>query len=748
MLQIINDQTTQKDRRKAIDANSRRGIGLGVFDGYHRGHQELIRTLIAKSQERDLVSCIFTFSGHPAVVSGNKDKISKGFLSTENGKMELLRNTGVDEIQCQEFSLEFSQISARSFLEEYLLDRLHCALIVVGYNYRFGRNREGDVVFLKTWAKEKNIEVIVIEPVVFCGSSISSSTIRKSISKGDFETANAMLGRAYTLSGTVMPGQKLGRKLGFPTANIYPEAGICLPENGVYVTRLKTEDHTYESVTNIGLRPSVTGTVATPIIETMMLDHNVELYGKEIQVQFLHMLRKEKKFEQLDDLRQQIKKDIEKAAAWHMETEQCWEMANINRIPIYGIRSVRFTGDVLHIVVKMPLEKKAASQNALLARVLTASCKRFPSRPALSKYLDSLYGASIDSHVESSSDVQMIHFTADALHTWRGLSHPFHDTVELLFDMLFSPDMDQNGNFSKEIFESERCNLINEIQNRENDKTKYALDQCMDLLTAGTVQNIRSTGEIPMLKEISLEDLTRAYDTMMKEANISIFIAGNIDPSMMDQIMSLTEKVFKKNKSSFFLIPGKTPQCYTPEPSGVIRQEIKEVEQAKICIAYKGVMPYFSNAIGVVNVFNNMLGGDVHSLLFDVVREQMGLAYSVFSIPLRYFSGIVLVAGVAPEKAEITVDAMKEQLDRLARNDFDDIVFRSALESISFSYRAISDDLQSMIFYYSNAVTGGRNVSLQDALCFMNDFTREAVVEIAKKLEPSVTYVLTQSKAE
>jgi len=748
MLQIFNNHIMDQNNGGETDTLSPRGIGLGVFDGYHRGHQELIRTLISRTQERKMASCIFTFTSHPAAISGNKEKISMGLLASEEEKMNLLKATGVDEILCQEFSVEFSHISARMFLEDYLLEQLHCALIVVGFNYRFGRNREGDVSFLKAWAKEKDIEVIVIEPVVFCGVSISSSAIRKSIAKGDFEMANAMLGREYSLSGTVMPGQKLGRKLGFPTANIQPAPGICLPENGVYVTRLKTNDHAYESITNIGFRPSVSGTVTTPIIETMMLDHDADLYGKEIQVQFLHMLRKEKKFDQLEALRQQVQKDIQKAGIWHTESEQCWEMAKINRIPIYGIRSVRFTGNVINIVVKTPLLKRAASRNTLLARVLTASCRQFPSRPALSKYLDSLYGASIDSHVESSSDVQMIHFTADALNTWRGLSHPFHDAVELLFDMLSFPDMDSDGCFSNEIFESERCNLINEIHNRENDKTKYALDQCMDFLTAGTVQNIKSTGETAVLEEITLEELTLAYAAMMEEADISIFIAGNIDASMMDRIEDLTAKTFQNNKSAYTLFPGKTPQYYKPAPSNETHYEIKEIEQAKVCIAYKGIMPYFSNGIGAVNVFHNMLGGDVHSLLFDVVREQMGLAYSVFSAPLRYFSSIVLVAGVAPEKTEIAIDAMKEQVNRLAKNDFDDVLFRSALESISYSYRAIPDDLQSMIYYYSNAVTGGRNVSLQDALCFMKDFTRETIVEIAKKLELSITYVLTPSKIE
>lgn len=725
--------------------DNKRGIGLGVFDGCHRGHQELIRTLLSRTQELGMTSCIYTFCNHPALISGNHDKISMGLLSSEEDKIELLKNTGVDEILCQEFSKEFANVSALEFLEKYLYELLNTSLIVVGYNYQFGRGREGDVSFLKTWAKEKGIEVIVIDSVVFNGASISSSTIRKSIKKGDFETVTAMLGREYSLSGIVMPGQKLGTKLGFPTANVKPSKELCLPDNGVYVTRLKIDDHTYESITNIGIRPSISETTETPIIETMILDNDFDLYGKKIQIMFLHLLRKEKKFDQIEDLKSQVYKDIQKARTWHAESEHCWEMAKIRRIPIFGIRSTRFTGDVINIVIQMPLSKKTASINALLARVLTASCRQFPSRIAISKYLDSLYGASIDSHTEASGDIQLIHFTADALHTWRGLSFPFKDTVDLLFDMLLNPDFDKNGNFSKEIFESERYSLITELYTRENDKTKYALDKCIDFLTFDTVQNTRSTGEISILQEITLEEMTDAYNDLMEKAKFSIYVAGNIDSLVIDRICDLTEKTFYKNKSTFDLVPGKTPQCYKPAPFNEKHEEIKEIEQARVCIAYKGLMPYFSNSTGAITIFNSMLGGDVHSLLFDVVREQMGLAYSVFSVSLRYLSSVVLIAGVSPENTDITIKAMEAQVARLANNDFDDALFQSSIESVSYSYRAVSDDLHSMIFYYMNAMIGGRNVSLQDALCFMKDFSRETIVEIAKKLELSVIYTLTQS---
>ncbi|MHB1484577.1 MAG: bifunctional riboflavin kinase/FAD synthetase [Saccharofermentanales bacterium] len=730
------------------DSKRKRGIGLGTFDGFHRGHQELVRTLISRSLELDMISGIYTFNRHPALVSGNTDKISMGLITTDEEKIELLKETGIDEIICQEFTHEFSQITAFDFLEKYLYGKLNAGLIVAGFNFCFGKGREGNISFLREWAEKKGIEVIVIEPVEFEGVSISSSFIRKTIQKGRFETVNALLGREFTLSGTVKYGQKIGTRLGFPTANIYPGEGLCLPDNGVYATRLCVDGRTYESVTNIGLRPSAPDSVKTPIIETMILGRDMDLYGKNIKVSFLSHLRKEKKFDSLDELKKQVGKDIVNASKWHQDSEYCWETAKIGQIPIYCIHSGRFTGNVINISFKIPLSFETASKYSLLSRVLTATCKKYPSRTALSIYLDSLYGANITSHVESSGDVQVIHFTGDALHTWRGTTFPFKELTSLLFDIFLNPDFDSDGMFSKEIFESERANLITEINTRENDKTKYAFDKCLGFLTAGTVQSAKSSGDISMLEKMTVKDLTASYETLMNEADISVYAGGHIDLPLVDDLCEMTGRTFKMNPDRFRLYPAKTPQDFKAAPVDEIRNETKDIEQARICIAYKGGVPYFSKDNSAFTVLNNMLGGDVHSLLFDVVREKNKLAYSVFSVSVKYLSGIVLIAGVAPEKTAVAADLMKKQVERLANDDFDDSVFKSSMESVSYSIRSVSDDLSSMIFYYFNTKTSGRNVTLQDSHGFLDGVKREMIVKLAKNLESSVTYILTQEDAK
>ncbi len=743
MLKIINNNLISEIND---NSNTKRGIGLGVFDGYHRGHQELVRTLLSRSEELNIKASIYTFTKHPAFVAGNITKIAMGMISSENERIELLKKAGVDEILCQEFTSQFANVTPLEFLEKYLFEELNASLIVVGFNYLFGRNREGTVEFLKSWAKTRGVEVIVIEPVIFNGNYISSSIIRKSISKGHFEVANAMLGRNYSLTGIVIPGQKIGTKLGFPTANFYAEKSSCLPDNGVYATRLTVDGETLEAVTNIGLRPSAPVSVDSPIIETMALNKNIDLYGKEITVTFLHHLRKENKFDSLDALKTQIQKDIENIRDWHNKNEQCWEMLKVLDIPVYGIKSNRFTTDIIDITIKVPLTQINASRYALLSRILTSTCKQFPSRPLLSKYLDSLYGASIDTNIEALGDILVIHFTADALHTWRGQTSPINDTMALLFDILNSPDTNDKGKFSSEIFESERNNLIMELIARENDKTKYAYDKCGDFLTAGTIQNTRSSGDISVLKKIKMKDIIEAYNELLTSGNVSIFVAGKITSEFRQILDEQIRKTFALNKSMNHLYPGLKPQTLIPLPKNEIHKEIKDIEQAKVCIAYKGLMPYFSGQSGAVAILNSMLGGDVHSLLFDVVREKLGLAYSVFSFPMRYLSSVMLVAGVAHENVEVAIDAMKEQVRRLAENEYQDNLFDSAIESVSYSYRALSDDLHSMVHYYSSAMISGRNVSISDALIFVKNFDRQSISDIAKKLETSVVYVLTNDK--
>lgn len=726
------------------DNQIRRGVGLGVFDGFHLGHKELIQTLASRSTELGITSCVYTFTTHPAQTLNDSKRISKGLITTESDRIAKLKGSGIDEIILCEFSVQFSEMSPEEFLEDHLSGKLNAALIVVGFNFKFGKNRAGGIEMLKDWAYRNNIEVIVVEPVLYNGQSISSSVIRDKIKEAKITEVNAMLGRKHSIKGEVKSGQKLGRTLGFPTANTGLDADLCFPRNGVYFTKTLIDNKVYESITNIGIRPSVSGVLTDPIAETLILDTDIDLYGKSIEVFFLEYLREEKKFNSIEALSNQINEDVEKARLYHAEAEECFLLVQKGHVKLYGIKSVRFSTNVLEVIMRMPLSAELASVNTLLARVLTATCKRFPTRPEVSRYLDSQYGAQLDFHVETQGDLHVIMFTIDALRTFGDDKTPFMNSVRVLFDMFNDPSVDRDFLFDREIIESEKQSIISEITARDNDKQKYAMDRCIELYAPGSVQSIRSYGETKIIESVTPEMLKDAYADLIQKSDVSLYLAGNYSADTIDEISLYISGTFDKNVPSIKMIPGKTPEYFNPHTAFTEVREQKDVEQSKICIAYKNSIAYFSHKTIAFNVFNTLLGADVNSLLFQKVREEMGLAYSVYSMSLRYLGGVVLSAGVAHENVEIAENAMKEQVDKIAKGEFTMEMFNSAVVSCAYSYRCIPDNLHSIIRYYANSNIRGIDLSVNDSMHYLGNITREDIMDIARKLELHTIYILTK----
>lgn len=285
------------------------GVGLGSFDGLHRGHMALINTLLSECHIHDLHSVIYTFKKHPKHIL--RKKLFTPLLMTTEHKAKVLEKTGIDALFFQEFDEEFSRMTPESFIENILCKKLRAKLVVVGFNYRFGYMGKGDTLLLKKMGKKYGFEVIVIPPVQIRGEVVSSTSIRQCIMKGQMEKAFELLGKHFSIPGKVIHGRKQGRTMGFPTANMLPEDYLVMPACGVYITRTLYQDHWYSSVTNIGKCPTVTD-IDKITLETHMIGFTDELYGENIEVFFLKKLRNERKFETREDLIKQIKRDIEK----------------------------------------------------------------------------------------------------------------------------------------------------------------------------------------------------------------------------------------------------------------------------------------------------------------------------------------------------------------------------------------------------------------------------------------------------
>lgn len=279
-------------------------IALGSFDGLHLGHLSLIHKVREEAEKHGGKSIVYTFKNHPRAVL-NKEKGPK-LLMNNDEKAEILEEYGIDMLYFQEFDSEFMKMTPKEFIE-FLINRFNAKGLVVGFNYKFGYKNMGDTHLLKELQKEYGFELFVMEPCNYEGEVISSTRIRNSIENGDVYEAYEMLSHPLRLSGEVMHGRKIGRTIGFPTANLNYDKKFILPGIGVYYTNVKVNNNIYKGITSVGNNPTVEGKDLT--IETYILDFNEDIYGENIELFFIKKIRNEKKFSGIDQLKNQLKKD-------------------------------------------------------------------------------------------------------------------------------------------------------------------------------------------------------------------------------------------------------------------------------------------------------------------------------------------------------------------------------------------------------------------------------------------------------
>jgi len=280
-------------------------ITLGNFDGLHLGHQELIRKIILRAEETGGLSMVVTFRPHPLKILAPEK--CPPLISIYEEKIQLLEKLGIDVLVKIPFTLDFAAMEPRNFVKNILVDLLGAREIFVGYNYRFGKGRKGNIQLLRDLGKELGFIVREVEQVSLSGEVISSTRIRQLLINGDVEHAAKLLGRPYALCGIVVKGDGRGRGLGFPTANIASRHSI-IPSNGVYAVRLFVRDKYYDGIVNIGMRP--TFDAKSMAIEVHIFDFDEDIYGEEITVYFANKIREERKFENAEALINQINADI------------------------------------------------------------------------------------------------------------------------------------------------------------------------------------------------------------------------------------------------------------------------------------------------------------------------------------------------------------------------------------------------------------------------------------------------------
>jgi riboflavin kinase/FMN adenylyltransferase len=286
-------------------------LALGVFDGVHAGHSAVIGAAIDSAKQHGGSSVVVTFDPHPIRFLAPA-RAPRQLLASLDHKARILQRMGVGALLALPFHEALAALSAADFLA-MLQQGGKIASMAVGEDWRFGKGRSGDVAFLHEQGALHGFTVHALAPVMHEGERISSTRIRQAIRDGALAHATAMLGRAYSIEGTVVQGQQLGRTIGFPTANLALQEEL-LPPDGVWIVRAACAAETWQGVANLGLRPTVDG--SKRVFEVHLFDAQPELYGKTLEVTFLHYLRGEQKFANLDALQQQIQLDAQLARAW------------------------------------------------------------------------------------------------------------------------------------------------------------------------------------------------------------------------------------------------------------------------------------------------------------------------------------------------------------------------------------------------------------------------------------------------
>ena len=299
--------------RSISELNQLRGplfLAIGVFDGVHRGHQAVISTSARHARSAEGTSVVVTFDPHPAKVL--RPRNAPHLLTATQHKIALIRALGVSHLLIIEFNREFAATSPEDFVQQLVTHSKPLREICVGHEWSFGKDRRGNLDLLKKLGARFDFNVVGIPPVMVHGAVVSSTAIRQAVEAGSLAKAAEMLGREYTILGTVTRGDQLGKKIGFPTANLSAHSEQ-FPPNGVYLAEAWFEGVLYHGVVNLGYRPTVTGSKSQRLLEIHLLDFERDIYGEDLEVRFVRYLRPERKFDSVEALARQIDVDVRQA---------------------------------------------------------------------------------------------------------------------------------------------------------------------------------------------------------------------------------------------------------------------------------------------------------------------------------------------------------------------------------------------------------------------------------------------------
>lgn len=750
-------------------SDSDRAIGLGFFDGVHRGHQELLRTLVYEAKKAGLKPVVFSFDRYPKRVppetplvvsspemngkdgTGNAFMLQSplapsfqpfhGLLQSMSDRERIFADLGIEELVLQAYNEDFIKVDAQRFMDEILSQHLSAKLIVTGDDYRFGMNQGGNIEILRAWSAENEIKTLTIDSILMNDQIVSSSLIREQVAAGEFDDVRALLGRGYTMSGQVIRGKALGRTVGMPTANIRVPEGQVIPPFGVYLTRTRVGEQSYPSVTNIGMRPTVNQTDPEPLIETCLLDMNMNLYDKTVEVEFIRFMRAEEKFPSFLAMTAQIHQDIQDSVAMHATLEQPWKYATVDgNIPFYVRNSERFSECALDIVFQAPASAERLSLASLVARVITATAPGYETRNELQAYLDYNYDADISADVSRRGDLAVLTFSCSAVRLGADGTRPFNIVSRLLMKMLITPIVDDEGLLPENILAVEKNNLLMEIRSLENDREYTSFrDAWKASLKQDDPRGLLPLGDPAIIRQADRRMITEMWQELLSEWEMRVYVAGDVKTDSLNQLQKIL-KTLPSSTDRFKQIPGVMPTPFRLTEQVELTESVSG-EQAIIVMLYSGLPAYTSLYTMAAFMLNMIIGGGPHSRLFEVLREQKALCYSISSELWTWNNTLAIHARVKREDVDEALEIIKEEVAKIIRGEFTEREFASSRLLVEAQLLNSGDSLSDMASYMHEAQLSGRDLQVNEMLMALRSIKQDTLPQIAQNLELKTQYI-------
>lgn len=729
----------------AEDADAGRGVGLGNFDGIHAGHAALIEKLILECAKRDLRSMIYTFENHPNHVIC-KDKPTPLILSEER-KIKTLEETGVDELFLEYFDEEYAHTAPEEFVKKILVGRLHAKIVVVGYDYTYGDRGRGTSEELVAYGEKYGFTVFVVPPVrrlLPCSGelvTVSSTILRKLIQEGKMHDFRALTGRYYTIPGRVIQGRNVGKTLGFPTANIIPKEGFALPCFGVYATITKAGGKTYRSITNVGNNPTFQNITAVTI-ETHIIGFKGDLYGHDIEVEFIKKMRGEIAFPSAEELMRQLRHDLDERKTMSEGMKKVYEKGGVE---IYHIPADKFKTSVVRILLCDNLSKEHAYQNALIPAILNAGCEKYPTMRQISGRLQELYGAGLTVGTSSLGEIQYSEFLIEYTARKYAADYPEleRDVIAFLFELITNPVTEEyNGKkgFVGSVFERERTNRDHQIRSLINDKHAYAQRRCTEIMCEGepyAVYQLGDAGDGDGLTPSGLYDYYRKE--YLAKSRVKIFFCGETYP---EELTAYAQNRFPAG-GRVTLHRAYVEKREIPETNIKYAEEKMNVTQGKLFLGYRTNTPPESSDYYAAALCGVILGQGTQSKLFVNIREKHSLAYYAAAYTNKMKGILFAFCAIDPKDRAVAEALIREQVAAIRNGEITTEEYEAAVKLLRNDLASYGDSQSQLLQYYFGQTFMEQIADPDEYARHIAEVSVEDIVKAAGRMTLDTVYFLT-----